>query len=230
MVTTLQVAGPPAPETLRRDRADRRQRIVRTALRALVHGEYDQVKISEVARDSGVALGTVYRYFASKEHLFAAVYAEWQGTLKNKLERTAPEGDTEQDRLRDVFHRAIRAFQVQPQFFRLVMVLRTTEDTYATEIFGSLSSLYLEMLDPLFDVTDVSDRQAIVHTIDSVMANHLEAWVMNRLAIKDVYDAVDDSIRLIYEFPVPQDEVQSAAKRPRAAVGGPADGRRRAAP
>ena len=62
----LQIAGPPAPETLRRDQFARRQRIVRAALRALANSDYDQVRISEVARDSGVALGTLYRYFASK--------------------------------------------------------------------------------------------------------------------------------------------------------------------
>jgi hypothetical protein len=28
-------------------------------------------------------------YFASKEHLFAAVFMEWQGALKTKLEKSA---------------------------------------------------------------------------------------------------------------------------------------------
>ena len=76
-----QIAGPPAPETLRSDQLARRQRIVRAGLKALASSDYDQVKISEVARDAGVALGTVYRYFASKEHLLAAVIAELQGAM-----------------------------------------------------------------------------------------------------------------------------------------------------
>ena len=93
---------------------------------AAASSDYDQVKISEVARDSGVALGTLYRYFTSKEHLFAAVFVEWHGALKKKLEKERPEGETEADRLRDVFHRMIRAFQLQPQFFRVVMMLEAT--------------------------------------------------------------------------------------------------------
>ena len=128
-----QIAGPPAPETLRADQLARRQRIVRAALKALAGSDYEQVKISDVARDSGVALGTLYRYFASKEHLFAAVFVEWQGALKKKLERERPQGETEAERLRDVFHRTIRAFQLQPQFYRVVMVLTATTDPYATE-------------------------------------------------------------------------------------------------
>ena len=51
------------------------------------------MKVSEVARESGVALGTLYRYFASKDHLFAAVFVEWQGALKVKLEKGAPRGE-----------------------------------------------------------------------------------------------------------------------------------------
>ncbi len=53
----LDIAGPPARETLRPSQLARRQRIVRAALRALAGSEYDRVKISEVARESGVALG-----------------------------------------------------------------------------------------------------------------------------------------------------------------------------
>src|ERR1700683_3392163 len=129
-----QIAGPPAPETLRADQLARRQRIVRAALKALAGSDYEQVKISDVARDSGVALGTLYRYFASKEHLFAAVFVEWHGALKKKLEKERPEGETEADRLRDVFHRMVRAFQLQPQFFRVVMMLEAPTDAYAADL------------------------------------------------------------------------------------------------
>jgi AcrR family transcriptional regulator len=197
----VQVAGPPAPETLRRDQADRRKRIVRTALRSLADDEFDRIKISDVARDSGVALGTVYRYFVSKDHLFAAVYAEWQGALKDKMERAAPSGSREQDRVKDVMHRVIRAFQQQPQFLTLLMVLRATDDAYAKEILGSLGSLHMEIVDPLFDRAPQSDRAAIVNTVESVMMNYLQSWVTNRTAIENVYSAVDDAIRLIYDFP-----------------------------
>jgi AcrR family transcriptional regulator len=197
----VNVAGPPAPESLRSDQADRRKRIVHTALRTLVNSEYERIKISDVARDSGVALGTVYRYFASKEHLFAAVYAEWQGTLKDKLERATPDGGLEQDRLRGVIHLAIRAFQRQPQFFRLVMVLQATDDAFAKEIFTSLGSVFIEMVDPLFDITPVADRPAVLHTVEAVMVNYVQTWVTNRGTIEDAYQAVDDAIRLIYDFP-----------------------------
>jgi AcrR family transcriptional regulator len=195
-----QIAGPPAPETLRGDQLARRQRIVRAALRALAGSDYDQVKISEVARDSGVALGTLYRYFASKEHLFAAAFVEWQGALKKKLEKERPRGGSEAERLRDVFHRTIRAFQLQPQFYRVMMMLTATTDAYAADLYQSVSSQFHDSVQTAFAGPFDADHDAIYGTLNAVLDESLRAWVMNRATIGDVYGNVDDAIRLIYEY------------------------------
>jgi AcrR family transcriptional regulator len=196
----LQVTGPPAPETLRRDQFARRERIVRTALRALANSDYEQLKISEVARDSDVALGTLYRYFASKEHLFAAVFVEWQGALKKKLQTAHPEGDTEAERLRDVFHRTIRAFELQPQFFRVTMMLHATTDAYAAELYRSVSSQFHDTVQTAFEGPFDEDRDAIFCTINSVLDGSLRSWALNKQTIDEVYKNVDNAIRLIYEY------------------------------
>jgi AcrR family transcriptional regulator len=196
-----QIAGPPAPETLRADQLARRQRIVRAALKALAGSDYEQVKISEVARDSGVALGTLYRYFASKEHLFAAVFVEWHGALKKKLEKEPLQGEAEADRLRDIFHRMIRAFQLQPQFYRVMMMLTATTDAYAADLYQSLAAQARDTTAMAFDSALDSDRTAILATLNAVLGEALRSWVMNRKTIADVYADVDNAIRLIYEFP-----------------------------
>ena len=197
----LQIDGPPAPETLRRDQFQRRQRIIRSALRALAGSEYDQVRISAVAADSGVALGTMYRYFASKEHLFAAAFVEWQGVLKQKLETERPPGDTEAERLRNIFHRTIRAFQLQPQFYRLMVMLSATTDAYAADLYGSVSSQFRDVVRTAFDGPFDADHEAIYSTVNAVLDQYLRSWVMNRATIEDVYRSVDNAIRLIYEYP-----------------------------
>jgi TetR/AcrR family transcriptional regulator, cholesterol catabolism regulator len=196
----FQIDGPPAPETLRSDRFARRQRIVRAALKALAGGDYDQVKISEVARESGVALGTLYRYFTSKEHLFAAVFVEWHGALKKKLEKERPAGESEADRLRDVFHQMIRAFQLQPQFFRVVMMLEATADPYAADLYQSLSAQSRETIGMAFGGPFDDDRKAIYSTLNAVLDESLRTWVMNRATIDDVYSNIDNAIRLIYAY------------------------------
>jgi AcrR family transcriptional regulator len=196
----MQITGPPALDTLHPHQLARRQRIVRAALRALANSQYDDIKISDVAQDAGVALGTLYRYFVSKEHLFAAAFMEWQGALKSKLEKAAPQGTTEAERLRDIFRREIRAFQVQPQFVRVMMMLQTTTDAYAAEIYFSLRDVFHDTVESALEAPFDVDRRAIYRTVNSVLDSSLRAWVMNHVTIKDVYQHVDDAIRLIYEF------------------------------
>ncbi len=50
-----------------------RQRILAAARRRFETYGYRRTSIAEIARDAGVAVGTVYRYFAGKEAVFLAV-------------------------------------------------------------------------------------------------------------------------------------------------------------
>src|SRR5581483_3271310 len=123
--------GLPAPESLRGNQRARRDRIVKAALRRLLSSDYETIKVSDVAKDAKVALGTLYRYFSSKEHLFAAVFHEWQQSLARRIQAGPPAEGSESDRLREFLRQTVRAFQVQPQFYKLLLVLERTADPYA---------------------------------------------------------------------------------------------------
>ncbi|TKK89289.1 TetR/AcrR family transcriptional regulator [Herbidospora galbida] len=187
------VPGPAAPESLRKDQRERRARIVRTGLRGLSGGDYDKIKVSDVARDAEVALGTLYRYFSSKEHLFAAVFDEWQDGLRRRLDRHPPAGDTDADRLRSVLHAAIRAFQTQPQFYRLMIVLQTTDDPRAAEVYAPLDTLFADVMRAAVDGVD----ETVVSTLRAVADQGLRAWISGRLPIEGVYQGVDDTLGLL---------------------------------
>lgn len=51
----------------------RYRRILRAASRLGARDELERVQMQDVAREAGVAIATLYRYFPSKIHLFAAV-------------------------------------------------------------------------------------------------------------------------------------------------------------
>ena len=55
----------------------RRQRIIDAGKDLLRTQEYDSIQIRDVASEANVALGTLYRYFNSKEHLYANVVYDW---------------------------------------------------------------------------------------------------------------------------------------------------------
>ncbi|MDQ1454884.1 MAG: TetR/AcrR family transcriptional regulator, cholesterol catabolism regulator, partial [Actinomycetota bacterium] len=55
----------------------RRDRIVDAGLALLAARDYDKIQVKDVAEEANVALGTLYHYFSSKEHLFAEVLVRW---------------------------------------------------------------------------------------------------------------------------------------------------------
>lgn len=58
------------------DQENRRGAILSAATRLGVVKELDRIGAQEIAADAGVALRTLYRYYPSKHHVFAAVLTE----------------------------------------------------------------------------------------------------------------------------------------------------------
>lgn len=69
---------------------ERRGRILRAAAHIGAEKGLERVQMHEVAKDAGVAIGTLYRYFPSKTHLFTAVMAD-QVERFDERTRSAPQ-------------------------------------------------------------------------------------------------------------------------------------------
>jgi TetR/AcrR family fatty acid metabolism transcriptional regulator len=54
--------------------ADKREAILRAATRVFAHNGYFNSKVADIAREAGVADGTVYLYFKSKEEILHSVF------------------------------------------------------------------------------------------------------------------------------------------------------------
>ena len=98
-------------ESLTPSQVERRERVLRTALDLGRRGGYDAVQMRDVATEAGVALGTIYRYFSSKDHLLAAALVLWVGELENQVTLRPPTGSTTTDRVLSVIKRAQRAME-----------------------------------------------------------------------------------------------------------------------
>ncbi len=192
------VSGPPAPELLIPSQRARRDRIIAAALRQLEDGEYDRIQMRDIAEHADVALGTVYRYFVSKEHLFAAVLLEWSESLDDRVQRRPLVGETPATRLDDLMDRVLTAFERFPQFLRLIIVLETTPDPYARQLHAEFSSHTggtflepLEHLDPVLaaDVLDV---------VKAVLWTLLRGWSQGAYPMREARRRMTRCIDLIF--------------------------------
>ncbi len=67
----------------------RHGRILKAAAQLGAENELERVQMQEVARLAGVAIGTLYRYFPSKTHLFVAVMVDQIDRMGAQLSRRA---------------------------------------------------------------------------------------------------------------------------------------------
>jgi len=175
----------------------RRQRVIDAGLALLRERDYEKIQVKDVAEQAGVALGTFYHYFSSKEHLFAEVLIAWASTMGTNIARNPLRGETDVERLTEVFHRSVRAFQRQPQLARLVATLETSSDPYATEILARLGEATTSVYaDAMHDVDPVTAR-AIVRVVDAVLASGLRSWVAGHMQIAEVNDRLSEAVALL---------------------------------
>jgi len=188
-----------AKSPLTRAQHDRRDRIIDAGLALLGERDYDRIQVKDVAEEANVALGTLYRYFSSKEHLFAEVLVRWVGSLRTNISRNPLRGTTDTQRLTQVMNRSLRAFQRQPSLARLVATLETSADPFATGILARLAQttndIYLEAIHGV----DRDTAHRIVSVVDAVLASGLRSWVAGRTSITAVSDDLADAISLLLE-------------------------------
>ena len=62
---------------------ERRERLLDAVIALVAEGHDDEMQMKDIADRAGVALGTVYRYFSSKDHLVAAALVRWAESLEH---------------------------------------------------------------------------------------------------------------------------------------------------
>ena len=139
---------------LSRNQAARRERVIRAALELGAEGGYEAVQMRDVATRAKVALGTIYRYFPSKDALLLAVMVQWLGDLEARVTRHPPAGATTVDRIMDVLTRALRAMDRDPRLTAAVIGAMTAGDPASVPAIGEVTQAMARIMRSAFP-TDV---------------------------------------------------------------------------
>jgi AcrR family transcriptional regulator len=76
-----------------------KERIAAAALHLFAERGVDATPMPMIAENAGVAVGSLYRYYANKEELVARLYAENYGQLADKLERVQAAQSSTNDKI-----------------------------------------------------------------------------------------------------------------------------------
>lgn len=198
MVSRSRMAVALPPSELSDSQMARRERIIEAALSLSRRRAFDQIQMKDVAEASGVALGTIYQYFSSKDHLFAEALVHWGELLPDGVQRRPLEGDRPAERLTEVLHRVVRAFQHQPNLAKLVTALAVSSDPFAVEDIARLDRTTRGVFRNALVGLDDRTVESMGRIIDHVMAGVLRLWSAGRIPIDEVYRSLDEMVALLF--------------------------------
>lgn len=163
--------------------------------------EYESIQMREVADHAGVALGTLYRYFGSKEHLFAAALVKWGAALRSRVQQAPVLSADVAGQLAEIYLRAIDAFERRPQFFRTLIAIESTTDTYARDLWAEFGAVTRGSFHAPLAAFDPEQAEAISDTLMQVLHGSLRAWSNGTLTIDGARHRMARAITLIFSPP-----------------------------
>ncbi len=166
---------------------ERRRRILDATLALATKGGYEAVQMRAVAEKAEVAVGTLYRYFPSKVHLLTSALAREFRRLDQRTERSAPPGDTAQERMKVVVDMITKSMQREPNLTEaMTRAFMFADASVAAEVeeVGFYMDRIIARAMAQGEPDDV--QLSIARVVSDVWMSNLVAWLTRRASAADV--------------------------------------------
>jgi AcrR family transcriptional regulator len=182
-------------DTLRRDQQERRARLIGAATELMQQVDYDKIQVKDVAELAGVALGTLYRYFNSKDHLFACALFEWASGFGDRV--TMASDVSVNERVKRVYRRAARAFEREPRVYDVLIQLQGSKDEYATRVYRDFAKLQSGAFASALTDLPPAQRDDVVDVMSAVLSEGLRGRHHGTLSAAQLQARIDRAADLL---------------------------------
>ncbi len=125
----------------------KRDRILTSAMKVFARKGFASARVSDVAREAGVADGTIYLYFPSKDAILIAIFEEGMQRIIEGLAKGLKAIDDPAERLRFFCRYHLRVIEDDPDLGEVLLVELRFSDKFLTEYKpGAMLDRYLEHL------------------------------------------------------------------------------------
>ncbi len=175
--------------TLSKDQRARRERLIESARELALEGGYAAVTMHDVADRAGVARATVYRYFATKDHLLTEVAAAWAHRAIDDIDELAI-GDTPLERLTALLERIVYVAAAEPTLTSAIIQAVTSDDSSVDD---PRTVLFLFLRDRLS--TAIGDPVPERDDVEIVLGHVLLAALVSLASLRQPADEVAAMVR-----------------------------------
>ena len=161
------------------------KQIIDAAVIVIAENGYHQAQVSKIAKQAGVADGTIYLYFKNKEDILISVFEDKMAVFINRLQVIVDRNETASEKLQKMIE---SHFKVQTDNKHLGIVTQLELRQSNIEVRAQINAIlkgYLDLIDEILrqgvnagdfraDMDIRLARQCIFGTIDEVTTS----WVM----------------------------------------------------
>jgi TetR/AcrR family fatty acid metabolism transcriptional regulator len=167
------------PPAARRQRGggDKRERILDAAVRVFARKGFYATRVSEVARAAGVADGTIYLYFKSKDALLVSLFEHRVERLLSFLANALPEAASASDKLKRIIELQLGLLEGERDLAEVITVILRQSTKLMKEYAAPKFGAYLDAIAAV-----IAEGQA---------AGEMRKDVSPHLAARAIFGALD---------------------------------------
>ncbi len=193
------IRGAAVPARRSRTSARHRDAILDATLTAAASGGYQAVQMRAVAEQVGIAVGTLYRYFPSKNHMLVVALLWMFEGLRDRFQDFVIPGETPSDRILFVLRKNTEVLETDHLRYEALVRAYMFADASATPELNALGGVVTEMFAKAIGVEEVSQQQLdAVKVIDDVWMSSLVSWVAGRMTTDEVMAHLELAVRLVF--------------------------------
>jgi len=177
----------------------RRAKIIEAVTELIAEVGAEAVQMRDVAKRSGVALATVYRYFNSKEYLLAAALEDWQKRLTRRVlaARGHHAGQDPLPGIVDYLRRAQRAFHRNPNMTLLMLQTTTSTDPAAKSTIDQMNRTNTEMFNTLLEGIAAEYVPNVTFGLNAALSSSLTGVLAGMMTLEDSLTRVEWVARVL---------------------------------
>jgi TetR/AcrR family fatty acid metabolism transcriptional regulator len=126
---------------------NKRERIISAAAKFFGDKGYHDTTTAEIAESAGVAAGTIYIYFSSKEELLVAVFEEFLGRHMQRLREGVERETTPRDKLMRLLTLGLELMQDNPDSARIFLSQLRQSTKMITTVAKRSSRAYKDIIE-----------------------------------------------------------------------------------
>jgi TetR/AcrR family transcriptional regulator, fatty acid metabolism regulator protein len=173
---------------------NRRESIIQAAIEVFGRKDFKTARIAEIAQKAGVADGTIYQYFKSKEDLFFSIPIEKTNEFRSQLELHLEGISGAFNKIRKFVWYFLYFFKTNPEYGRILMLeMRVSKSFVTTETYDFLKQSVGRVMDIIREGQEegVIRQDTDIYILRHLILGTLEHMVTRWLLKEEKYDLLE---------------------------------------